>query len=131
MKTWRELDSVIIECSALEAVPAPNVSWVLPPGLTAEISLNISSHNGSDSATATLTLPACLPEEHRVLCQVDHPLFEDPESREVVLHACGMSRNDNWQTFSNIDAFTQSQASRESAVSLYSFCRFFLFRIIL
>lgn len=89
------MDRVIIECSALDAVPAPNVSWSLPQGLTEEIWLNASSHNGSDSAIATLILPACLPEEHRVLCHVEHILFEDPKSKEIVLLACGMSRNDN------------------------------------
>ncbi|KAL2096010.1 hypothetical protein ACEWY4_008158 [Coilia grayii] len=89
VKTWPELDSVIIECAATGAVPAPNVSWSLPPGLTAEIARNTSSSdNGSVSATSTVSLPACLPEEHTLFCLVEHLLFEDPESREITLPAC-------------------------------------------
>ncbi|XP_062409018.1 uncharacterized protein si:ch211-149e23.4 isoform X2 [Sardina pilchardus] len=88
VKTWRELDSVTVECSASDAVPAPNVSWSLPPGLTAAEALNTTSLNGSDSATATLTLPPCMPEEYRVQCLVEHQLFKDPERREIELSAC-------------------------------------------
>ncbi|KAG5269540.1 hypothetical protein AALO_G00203160 [Alosa alosa] len=88
VRTWIELDSVIIKCSASGAVPAPNVSWSLAPWVTAAKALNTTSFNGSDSVTATLTLPHCLPEESTVLCLVEHQLFEYPERRDMVLPAC-------------------------------------------
>ncbi|XP_063060713.1 uncharacterized protein si:ch211-149e23.4 [Engraulis encrasicolus] len=89
VKTWTELDSVIIKCVATDAVPAPNISWSLPPGLTGEMVQKTSlSPNGSVCASSTLSLPTCLSEEHTVSCLVGHQLFEDPERREIVLPAC-------------------------------------------
>lgn len=83
-------DSIIIECLAADALPAANVSWVLPEGVSRQSWSNFTSHNGTHSITSVLVLPVCLHQELSVECVVDHPVFQKPESRRITLHLCGM-----------------------------------------
>lgn len=51
----------VMECAAKDAVPAANVSWLLPEGVSEDFSSTPS--NGSRSIRGVLLLPACLPRE--------------------------------------------------------------------
>ncbi|KAM9318316.1 uncharacterized protein KZ484_022617 isoform 2-T2 [Pholidichthys leucotaenia] len=78
----------VIECSAADAVPAANVSWLLPEGVSVDFWFNSTSHNGSHSVSEVLLLPACLPLEITAECVIKHPAFEKPESRSITLPLC-------------------------------------------
>lgn len=80
----------VIECSAADAVPAANVSWLLPEGVSGDSWFNFTSHNGSHSVKGVLLLPACSPWELTALCVINHPAFEEPENRSITLPICGM-----------------------------------------
>lgn len=79
-----------IECSAADAVPAANMSWLLPEGVSGVSWFNFTSHNGSHAVKGVLLLPVCSPWEHTVLCLINHPAFKEPETRSVTLPVCGM-----------------------------------------
>ncbi|XP_013880684.1 uncharacterized protein si:ch211-149e23.4 [Austrofundulus limnaeus] len=79
----------VIECAVRDAVPAANVSWLLPEGVSEEDSwFNSTSSNGSHSVRGVLLLPACLPRELTAQCVINHPAFEEPETRSITLPLC-------------------------------------------
>ncbi|XP_070685452.1 uncharacterized protein [Pempheris klunzingeri] len=78
----------VIECSAADAVPAANMSWLLPEGVSGVSWFNFTSHNGSHSVRGVLLLPACSPWELTAECVINHPVFEEPENRSVALPLC-------------------------------------------
>ncbi|KAG8001870.1 Nectin-2 [Nibea albiflora] len=78
----------VIECSAADAVPAANMSWLLPEGVSGVPWFNFTSHNGSHSVRGVLLLPACSPWELTAECVINHPAFEEPENRSITLPLC-------------------------------------------
>lgn len=78
----------VIECSAADAVPAANVSWLPPEGVSEDFWFNSTSHNGSHSVRGVLLLPACSPRELTAKCVINHPAFEEPENRSITLPLC-------------------------------------------
>lgn len=80
----------VIECSADDAVPAANMSWLLPEGVSEDFWFNSTSHNGSHSVRGFVLLPPCLPWELTAECVINHPAFEKPENRSITLPLCGM-----------------------------------------
>ncbi|CAK6966738.1 uncharacterized protein si:ch211-149e23.4 isoform X1 [Scomber scombrus] len=78
----------LIECSAADAVPAANMSWLLPEGVSGVSWFNFTSHNGSHSVSGVLLLPACSPWELTAECVINHPAFEEPENRSITLPLC-------------------------------------------
>ncbi|XP_030008582.1 hemicentin-1 isoform X2 [Sphaeramia orbicularis] len=80
--------SSVIECSAADAVPAANMSWLLPEGVSGVAWFNFTSHNGSHSVRGVLLLPACSPWELTAKCVINHPAFEKPENRSITLPLC-------------------------------------------
>lgn len=80
----------VIECSAADAVPAANMSWLLPEGVSGVSWFNFTSYNGSHSVRGVLLLPACSPWELTAECVINHPAFEEPENRSITLPLCGM-----------------------------------------
>lgn len=80
----------VIECSAADAVPAANMSWLLPEGVSGVSWFNFTSHNGSHSVKGVLLLPACTPLELTAECVINHPAFEEPVNRSITLPLCGM-----------------------------------------
>ncbi|XP_008279194.1 uncharacterized protein LOC103356720 [Stegastes partitus] len=78
----------VIECSAADAVPAANVSWLLPEGVSEDFWFNSTSQNGSHSVRGVLLLPACSPQELTAECVINHPAFEEPENRSIILPLC-------------------------------------------
>ncbi|XP_075892561.1 uncharacterized protein LOC142895421 isoform X2 [Nelusetta ayraudi] len=78
----------LMECSAAGAVPAANVSWLLPEGVSAASWFNSTSRNGSHSVRGVLLLPACSPWELTALCVINHPAFQAPQNRSVMLPMC-------------------------------------------
>ncbi|XP_070826921.1 uncharacterized protein [Chaetodon trifascialis] len=80
----------VIECSAADAVPAANLSWLLPEGVSGVTRFNFTSHNGSHSVKGVLLLPACSPWEFTAECVINHPAFEEPENRSITLPLCAL-----------------------------------------
>ncbi|KAF3847526.1 hypothetical protein F7725_020554 [Dissostichus mawsoni] len=78
----------VIECSAADAVPVANMSWLLPEGVSGVSWFNFTSHNGSHSVRGVLLLPACSPWELTAECVINHPAFEEPENRSITLPLC-------------------------------------------
>ncbi|XP_042271047.1 uncharacterized protein si:ch211-149e23.4 isoform X1 [Thunnus maccoyii] len=78
----------LIECSAADAVPAANMSWLLPEGVSGVSWFNFTSHNGSHSVRGVLLLPACSLWELTAECVINHPAFEEPENRSIKLPLC-------------------------------------------
>lgn len=78
-----------MECSAAGAIPAANVSWLLPEGVSAASWFNSTSGNGSHSVGGVVLLPACSPWELAALCVINHPAFQTPQNRSVTLPMCG------------------------------------------
>lgn len=78
----------VIECSAADSVPAANMSWLLPVGVSGVSWFNFTSHNGSHSVRGVLLLPACLPWELTAECVINHPAFEEPQNRSIILPLC-------------------------------------------
>ncbi|CAN9511221.1 unnamed protein product [Ophioblennius macclurei] len=85
---WREDGHWLIECSAADAVPAANMSWLSPEGVSEDFWFNSTSHNGSHSVRGVLLLPVCSPRELAAECVINHPAFEEPENRSVTLPLC-------------------------------------------
>ncbi|XP_065137580.1 uncharacterized protein [Paramisgurnus dabryanus] len=81
-------DNISIECLALNAAPAANVSWALPPKLNATVRSDVTSFNGSHSVSSVLTLPICVTSEYTVECIVEHPLLTGKETRQIALPVC-------------------------------------------
>ncbi|XP_029963467.1 uncharacterized protein LOC115399947 isoform X2 [Salarias fasciatus] len=84
----REDGRWVIECSAADAVPAANMSWLPPEGVSRDVWFNSTSHNGSFSVRGVLLLPACSPRQLTAECVINHPAFEEPENRSVTLPLC-------------------------------------------
>ncbi|KAK5868853.1 hypothetical protein PBY51_009830 [Eleginops maclovinus] len=78
----------VIECSAADAVPVANMSWLLPEGVSGVSWFNFTSHNASHSVRGVLLLPACSPWELTAECVINHPAFEKPENRSITLPLC-------------------------------------------
>uniref|UniRef100_A0A3B3QU47 Nectin cell adhesion molecule 3 n=1 Tax=Paramormyrops kingsleyae TaxID=1676925 RepID=A0A3B3QU47_9TELE len=88
IQTWEETNHRIIQCSAADAVPVANVSWVLPEGLLATIRPNSTLQNSAHTVSVALLLPVCLSEEHRVQCVIEHPALLETDIREMTIPAC-------------------------------------------
>ncbi|KAM3615504.1 uncharacterized protein V6R79_003162 [Siganus canaliculatus] len=107
----------LIECSAADAVPAANVSWLLPEGVSGVTWFNFTSHNGSHSVRGVLLLPACLPWELTAECVINHPTFKKPENRSITLPLCArpnitMTTSTQWK---DGEKYTQVDCSVNSA----------------
>ncbi|MEQ2298355.1 hypothetical protein AMECASPLE_004340 [Ameca splendens] len=76
----------MIKCTAVGAVPAASVSWILQEGVFEDFWSN-STYNGSYSV---LFLPVCSPQELTALCVINHPAYKEPENRSITLPLCGM-----------------------------------------
>ncbi|XP_024910603.1 uncharacterized protein LOC103378048 isoform X2 [Cynoglossus semilaevis] len=108
----------VIECSALDAVPAASVSWLLPAGVSVVSWSNFTSHNGSYSVREVFLLPACSPRELTAECVINHPAFEEPENRSVTLPLCArtnitINSSTEWrerEQFTEVDCFAVSVA---------------------
>ncbi|XP_030251004.1 uncharacterized protein LOC115568074 isoform X2 [Sparus aurata] len=108
----------VIECSAADAVPAANISWLLPEGVSGVSWFNFTSHNGSHSVRGVLLLPACSPWELTAECVINHPAFEEPQNRSITLPLCArpnitISSHTEWRDgheFTNVDCSVDSVA---------------------
>lgn len=80
----------VIECSAADGVPAANMSWLLPEGVSEVSWFNFTSQSGSHTVRGVLLLPACSPWERLATCVINHPAFEEAERRSVALPVCGV-----------------------------------------
>ncbi|MED6282914.1 hypothetical protein CHARACLAT_003332, partial [Characodon lateralis] len=74
-----------IECTAVGAVPAASVSWILQEGVFEDFWSNSTFYNGSYSV---LFLPVCSPQELTALCVINHPAYKEPENRSITLPLC-------------------------------------------
>ncbi|XP_022615495.1 uncharacterized protein LOC111232319 [Seriola dumerili] len=109
----------VIECSAADAVPAANVSWLLPEGVSGVSWSNFTSHNGSHSVRGVFLLPACSPWEFTAECVINHPAFEEPENRSLTLPLCArpnvtINSSTEWkdgEQFTKVDCCADSVAS--------------------
>ncbi|CAJ1065032.1 uncharacterized protein si:ch211-149e23.4 isoform X1 [Xyrichtys novacula] len=106
----------VIECSAADAVPAANMSWLLPEGVSEVSWFNFTSHNGSHSVRGVLLLPACSPRELSAECVINHPAFEEPQNRSVTLPLCAhpnitINISTEWE---GGDEYTEVECSVES-----------------
>ncbi|XP_016124013.1 uncharacterized protein [Sinocyclocheilus grahami] len=77
-----------IECLASNAVPAANVSWVLPKEINSTIQSEDTHYNGSYSVRSVLTVPSCMAHKYVIECVVDHPDLMEEERRQIALHVC-------------------------------------------
>ncbi|XP_076002029.1 uncharacterized protein LOC142995031 [Genypterus blacodes] len=108
----------LIECSADDAVPVANMSWLLPEGVSGASWFNFTSHNGSHSVRGLLLLPACSPWEFTAECLINHPAFEKPENRSITLPLCArpiitVNSSVEWrggEQFTAVDCFVDSVA---------------------
>ncbi|XP_067102581.1 uncharacterized protein si:ch211-149e23.4 isoform X2 [Osmerus mordax] len=114
--TQERLEDRLIECLAAEAVPAANLSWLLPEGVSGLHWSNFTSHNGTHSVRAVLVLPVCLQQELSVKCMIDHPAFEKPKSRRITLPVCAPANItiDSSSEWEDSTAYTQVQCSVDS-----------------
>ncbi|KAM4566712.1 uncharacterized protein PAE49_010225 isoform 1-T1 [Odontesthes bonariensis] len=78
----------VIECVAADAVPAANVSWLLPDDVSVDFWLNSTTYNESHSVRRVVLLPACSPWELTAECVINHPAFQEPENRSITLPLC-------------------------------------------
>nr|XP_015197300.1 PREDICTED: uncharacterized protein LOC107076744 isoform X1 [Lepisosteus oculatus] len=81
-------DHKVIECSALNSIPAANISWLLPDSLTGHVSYNSTDNNGTQSVKAFLQIPACLHKEHTITCEIEHPALKQKEMRNITVPPC-------------------------------------------
>ncbi|XP_050985026.1 uncharacterized protein si:ch211-149e23.4 isoform X2 [Labeo rohita] len=81
-------DYIHIECLASNAVPAANVSWVLPQEINSTIHSNATHYNGSYSVRSMLTVPSCMTRKYVIECVVDHPDFTEEEKHQIALPVC-------------------------------------------
>ncbi|XP_061073921.1 uncharacterized protein si:ch211-149e23.4 [Conger conger] len=88
LQTREDVDHRILECSASDGFPAPNVSWRLPEALSGTIQSSAASRNGSHSVTSVLRLPVCSSQEHTVECVIEHPALAAPHTRQTTLRVC-------------------------------------------
>lgn len=79
----------MIECTAADAVPAADVSWLLPEGVSVEYRFNATSQNRSHSVRGLVLLPTCTPRELTVQCMINHPALQKPQNTSVKLPLCG------------------------------------------
>ncbi|XP_034722586.1 uncharacterized protein si:ch211-149e23.4 isoform X2 [Etheostoma cragini] len=108
----------VIKCSAADAVPAANMSWLLPEGVSGVSWFNFTSHNGSHSVKGVLLLPACTPWELTAVCVINHPAFEEPENRSMTLPHCArphiaINSSTEWkdgEEYTKVDCFVDSVA---------------------
>ncbi|KAM9853277.1 uncharacterized protein ACBR49_004115 [Aulostomus maculatus] len=108
----------LIECSAADAFPAANISWLLPEGVSRHSWFNFTSHNGSHSVRGVLLLPACPPWELTAECVINHPAFEKPENRSITLPLCArpsitINSSTEWrdgETHTKVDCYVDSVA---------------------
>ncbi|XP_029026444.1 uncharacterized protein si:ch211-149e23.4 isoform X2 [Betta splendens] len=113
---WRDGGRRVIECSAADAVPAANMSWLLPEGVSGDSWFNFTSHNGSQSVRGVFLLPACLPWELTAVCVINHAAFEKPENRSITLPMCArpnvtVNSSTDWK---DGERFTTVQCSAHS-----------------
>ncbi|XP_034556382.1 uncharacterized protein si:ch211-149e23.4 isoform X2 [Notolabrus celidotus] len=106
----------VIECSAADAVPAANMSWLLLEGVSGVSWFNFTSHNGSHSVRGVLLLPACSPRELSAECVINHPAFEEPQNRSITLPLCAhpnitVNSSTEWK---DGDEYTEVDCSVES-----------------
>lgn len=83
------IEDGVIECSAANGVPAANMSWLLPEGVSEASWFNLTSPNGSYTVKSILPLPACSPRERAATCVINHPAFAAAEHRSVSFPVCG------------------------------------------
>ncbi|TMS07653.1 Poliovirus receptor-like protein, partial [Larimichthys crocea] len=112
----------VIECSAADAVPAANMSWLLPEGVSGVSWFNFTSHNGSHSVGGVLLLPACSPWELTAECVINHPAFEKPENRSITLPLCAppnitVNRSTEWK---DGEEYTKVECSVDSVATAAS-----------
>ncbi|XP_028856792.1 uncharacterized protein LOC114802243 isoform X2 [Denticeps clupeoides] len=88
VKTRKEADSVLYECVASDAFPAPNVTWTVPHGVEVSTSQSTTTHSGTFSSSNVLMVASCVPREEKVECVVEHELLEEAERREMMLPRC-------------------------------------------
>ncbi|KAF4103958.1 uncharacterized protein si:ch211-149e23.4 [Onychostoma macrolepis] len=81
-------DYIHIECLASNAVPAANVSWVLPKEINSTIQSEDTHYNGSYSVRSVLTVPSCMTRKYVIECIIDHPDFMEEERRQISLPVC-------------------------------------------
>ncbi|KAI7800683.1 hypothetical protein IRJ41_009490 [Triplophysa rosa] len=81
-------DHLRIECLALNASPAANVSWIFPHELNSTIHSDVTTRNGSHSVRSVLTVPVCMPSEYTIECVVEHLLLTGKKERQVSLPVC-------------------------------------------
>ncbi|XP_014825168.1 PREDICTED: uncharacterized protein LOC106905082 [Poecilia mexicana] len=106
----------MIECAAADAVPAANVSWILPEADSKDLWSNSTFYNGTHSV---LLLPACLHQELTALCVINHPAFKEAQNRSVTLPLCAppnitVSFSSEWergQKYSKMNCSVVSVAS--------------------
>ncbi|XP_041655955.1 uncharacterized protein si:ch211-149e23.4 isoform X2 [Cheilinus undulatus] len=112
----------VIECSAADAVPAANMSWLLPEGVSGVSRFNFTSHNGSHSVREVLLLPACSPRELSAECVINHPAFEEPQNRSITLPLCAhpnitVNSSSEWRDgdkYMTVDCSVESEATAAS-----------------
>ncbi|XP_065816341.1 uncharacterized protein si:ch211-149e23.4 isoform X2 [Labrus bergylta] len=112
----------VIECSAADAVPAANMSWLLPEGVSGVSWFNFTSHNGSHSVRGVLLLPACSPRELSAECVINHPAFKEPQNRSITLPLCAhpnitINSSTEWKNgdkYMNVDCSVDSVATAAS-----------------
>ncbi len=82
-------DYIHIECLASNAVPAANVSWVLPKEINGTKQSEDTHYNGSYSIRSVLTVPNCMTRKYVIECVVNHSDFMEEEKRQIALPVCG------------------------------------------
>ncbi|CAG6000724.1 unnamed protein product [Menidia menidia] len=98
----REDGRRVIECAAADAVPAANVSWLQPEGVSADFWFSSTTHNGSHSVRGVLLLPACSQWELTAVCVINHPAFEEAVNRSITFPICAppnitLSASSEWK----------------------------------
>ncbi|KAG9348500.1 hypothetical protein JZ751_002236 [Albula glossodonta] len=120
IQTMEDVDQTIIECSASEAIPAANVSWKLPGGLSGTIQPNTTFQNGTYSVTSVLLLPICLAQEHVVECVIEHPALVDTEIQPITLPMC----NSKYGANDIPESLISNHANQSGSEMIHSLLRF-------
>ncbi|XP_051521923.1 uncharacterized protein si:ch211-149e23.4 isoform X1 [Myxocyprinus asiaticus] len=111
-------DHIYIECLASNGFPAANVSWILPQELNSTVQSDVVSCNRSCSVRSVVTVPMCMPREHKIECIVEHPLFTGKEGRWLTLSKCAppnitLQSSIKWQSgiaYSKLVCLVESQS---------------------
>ncbi|TRY89423.1 hypothetical protein DNTS_010825 [Danionella cerebrum] len=82
------LNYIRIQCLASDAVPAANVSWILPPEINSTVQSDVTYSNSSYTARSVLTVPACITRKYSIACIVEHPDFMQKQVRQTTLPVC-------------------------------------------